>query len=452
MALPPFILRPVPKRGRVGTKIKYIKKEVNVNGKAGAGDSSVNIALLHIKTALVLLPVFFISVFLTAKDFNRYFFMNTQIISVTHVYTLGFLLMVIMGASYMLLPVALGVKIAYEKLFYPVYYVYTVSFAIFAVGMYLLIPYLIAIGGFLLFAALIVYLINMAVSMKRVTKWDYSSFGILSGYIYLFLGIIIGFYLAFSFYVPYISFNLFSMLRDHVLAMAAGFVVMFFIAVSYRLLPMFYMTKNPVPFVWKTDLAVMDAGLAAILVSSFFKGPAGIYISFIGEILLVFGILVYCFEFFALMSGRMNKKIDVTVLYLYTGIIFLALSALAGLVFLIAPGRSSDMFYGSYYSFGFIGLFMFAGMVIIGFLHKIFPFLISLKVFEKSKKGAYGKLFGSRTSMYFEMAVFVLFLAGGIIESASMFFEWSTLIEGGSALLVVASVMFLSRLFLMIRG
>ena len=112
-----------------------------------ATDSSINIALRHIKTALIFLPIFFIVMFLDSRSFSVYFFMNTKIISLTHIFTLGFLMMVIMGASYMLLPVALGVKIAYEKSFFPVYYAFVISLLLFVIGMHYLISVLIALGG-----------------------------------------------------------------------------------------------------------------------------------------------------------------------------------------------------------------------------------------------------------------------------------------------------------------
>jgi hypothetical protein len=154
-----------------------------------ATDSSIEISLKHIKTALIFLPVFFVLMFLDSKSFNEYFFMNYKIIALTHVFTLGFLLMVIMGASYMLLPVALGVKIAYEKLFFPVYYAYVISLLLFVIGMHYLSGAMIAAGGILLFASVLVYNLNVLLSLKKVKKWDYSSAGIAFAYSYLFAGL-----------------------------------------------------------------------------------------------------------------------------------------------------------------------------------------------------------------------------------------------------------------------
>jgi membrane-associated HD superfamily phosphohydrolase len=210
-----------------------------------ATDSSIEISLKHIKTALILLPVFFIVMFLDSKNFNEYFFMNVKIISLTHIFTLGFLLMIIMGASYMLLPVALGVKIAYEKLFFPVYYAYTASLLLFIIGMHYFIGSVIAVGGVLLFISILIYNVNILASLKKVKKWDYSAAGIAFAYSYLFIGLSVGLYLALSFYFK-IGLNIYDILQDHIYVMFIGFAAMLFIAISYRLLPMFYMTKTPV--------------------------------------------------------------------------------------------------------------------------------------------------------------------------------------------------------------
>jgi hypothetical protein len=411
-----------------------------------ATDSSIEISLKHIKTALIFLPVFFIVMFLDSKSFNEYFFMNFKIISLTHIFTLGFLLMVIMGASYMLLPVALGVKIAYEKLFFPVYYAYTVSLLIFVIGMHYSIGYLIAVGGTLLFASVLVYNANILASLKKVKKWDYSAVGIAFAYSYLFIGLSIGLYLALSFYFK-IGLNIYDILQDHIYVMFIGFAAMLFIAISYRLLPMFYMTKTPDGLYWKTDLTAINAGIIAILASSFFGSEPAVYmyLNGIGGLLLGFGILLYCYIFFNLMLKRLKKKFDITIFYLFGGIIFLIIAALTGLFLAVVPQKELGMFGGAngvYYVFGFLGLFGFAGMVIIGFLHKIYPFLISLKVFEKAKKGAYGKLFSDLKTKYFEYLIFGLFLAGSVLW---IFY----LIQIAAAVLFIASLLLLFHILSM---
>ncbi|MHB8282902.1 MAG: hypothetical protein ACYDDE_08915, partial [bacterium] len=218
-----------------------------------SGDSSVNIALRHIKTGSVFLILFFYYMFIDSNNFLTYFFMNTKIISLTHIFTLGFLLMVIMGASYMLLPVALGVKIAFEKTFYYVYYAYIIALIVFIAGMHYFSPVFIALGGCLLFASVIIYNINMMTSLKKIRKWDYTSFGILFAYIYLFIGLSIGTYMALSFYFNIGGKYIFDSLMSHIYVMFAGFIIMLFIAISYRLLPMFYMTKTPKNFIWAAD-------------------------------------------------------------------------------------------------------------------------------------------------------------------------------------------------------
>ena len=414
-------------------------------------DSSIEIALKHIKTALIFLPVFFAVMFLDYKSFNGYFFMNNKIIALTHIFTLGFLLMVIMGASYMLLPVALGVKIAYEKLFIPVYYGYVISLLLFVIGMHYLRGDMIAAGGILLFVSVLIYNLNILASLKKVKKWDYSSLGVAFSYSYLLIGLSVGLYLALSFYFK-IGLNIYDILQDHIYLMFIGFVIMLFIAVSYRLLPMFYMTKAPDNLYWKTDLTVINAGIIAMIASSFFGNGSAvhIYLNEAGGWLLGAGILLYCYIFLGLMLKRLKKKFDITMFYLYAGIIFLVAAVIAGLVINAVPQEKLSVLIGIngayylYYIFAFLGLFSFAGMVIIGFLHKIFPFLISLKAFEKAKKGAYGKLFSDLKTKYFEYVIFAMFLAGSILW---IFY----LIQLAASVLFAASLLLMLHIFSMGR-
>ncbi len=417
-----------------------------------SGDSSVNIALRHIKTGSIFLILFFYYMFIDSNNFLTYFFMNTKIISLTHIFTLGFLLMVIMGASYMLLPVALGVKIAFEKTFYYVYYVYIIALIVFIAGMHYFSPVFIALGGCLLFASVIIYNINMMISLKKIRKWDYTSFGILFAYIYLFIGLSIGTYMALSFYFNIGGKYIFDSLMSHIYLMFAGFVIMLFIAISYRLLPMFYMTKTPKNFIWLADFILLNAGIILLVISSIIDGfynLFGLGLFYAGSILLSAGIIVFCFEFFNLMNGRIKKKWDITIFYLYLGIIFLLAAVFMGNLILFLPERAIAENPGIYYAFGFIGLFGYAGMVIIGFLHKIFPFLISLRKFEKVKKGAYKGLIGNMQKKYMQYIDLILFAAAVPAASFSLLILDINLIKISSALLIAASVIFLINLFIM---
>ncbi len=415
---------------------------------ANTTDSSINIALRHIKTAAVFLPVFFYLMFMDAGSFQAYFFMNTVIISLTHVFTLGFILMVIMGASYMLLPVALGVKIAYEKLFFPVYYAFTGSLVIFVTGMHFFSPVFIALGGSLLFISIGTYNINILFSLKKVKKWDYTSLAILFAYIYLAIGILIGLYMSLLFYFNIGGQYIFYFLIDHIYIMFIGFVLMLFTGIFYRLLPMFYMTKTPPRYLWLTDFILLNAGVAAVILSSFFA--RGVLFD-AGSAFLCTGILIFSGIFFYLMAARIKKKLDITTFYLYAGFFYLILSVLAGILILGLFSRTITQNYGIYYSFGFVGLFGFIGMAIIGFLHKIFPFLISLKQFEKMKKGAYAGLFRNMREKYLQFVDLILFVTGVLAGAYSLLELDIILIKITAAVLFFASLLLFFNLLSMER-
>ncbi len=418
-----------------------------------SGDSSVNIALKHIETASIFLILFFCYMFIDSNSFLTYFFMNTKIIALTHIFTLGFLLMVIIGASYMLIPVALGVKIAFDKIFFYVYYGYTASLIIFIAGMYYFNAELIASGGVLLFIAVFIYDLNIMISLKKIKKWDYTGFGILFAYIYLFIGLSAGAYMAVSFYYNnIIGKYIFNSLTSHIYIMSGGFIVMLFIAVSYRLLPMFYMTKKPGHSIWITDFVLLNSGIILIIISSIADGFYSLFgqnLFYIGDFLLSAGIILFSFEFYRLMNGRIKKKLDITIFYLYAGIIFLLSAVFAGNIILFLPARAIAENQGIYYAFGFTGLFGYAGMVIVGFLHKIFPFLISLKKFEKVKKGAYKGLISNMQKKYLQYFDAILFIAAIPVMSFALLITDVNLIRILSGILAAASLIFFMNLLIM---
>jgi hypothetical protein len=71
--------------------------------------------------------------------------------------------------------------------------------------------------------------------------------------------------------------------------MSGGFIVMLFIAVSYRLLPMFYMTKKPGHSIWITDFVLLNSGIILIIISSIADG----FYSLFGQNLFYIGDFYY---------------------------------------------------------------------------------------------------------------------------------------------------------------
>src|SRR5688572_26488625 len=200
---------------------------------------SVSLPLRFILTGM--LSLFTGVVWLVARpDILATYHYNQYVIAVTHLFVLGWVCSVIMGAMYQLVPVALETRLHSERLARWHFVLHTFGFlgmvAMFWVWDMKQVGHFGSAFG--LGVGLFVY--NLGRTLMRIPRWNVIAAGVASALAWLFLTMLAGLFLASAKCWPQINpFDAIAAMHAHAHLGVVGFFVMMLVAVSYKLVPMF---------------------------------------------------------------------------------------------------------------------------------------------------------------------------------------------------------------------
>lgn len=269
-----------------------------------------------------------------------------------HLFLLGFVLSIIIGALYQLTSVITQVPFFTLKGAYLNLFVYAVSLVFFVCGLLSDVFWFFVFGGVSLFACLFYFGICFALSFFGVKEHSFASFVLFVSCIYLIVGIFLGFILV-LFLCGAINFNFdFSLLISIHVYFVLGFMFLVILGAASVLLPMFSLAHG---------LNFYFSKLSFVLyVCAFFA----LFVDFHMATWLV-GFALACFlaEVIFIFSKRVRKTLD----YWSINIIMSAMSAIA-------------FIFCGYFDYVnkavFLLLFGFLECFILAHLYKIVPFLI----------------------------------------------------------------------------
>ncbi|HIE35580.1 MAG TPA: hypothetical protein EYP79_05245, partial [Campylobacterales bacterium] len=238
-------------------------------------------------------------------DFD-YSYMQLSIAGWVHLFLLGFVMMIIFGAMAQLVPVVL------ETGHFSVDFYYVI-FPLLALGILVMIfgfwfnPMLLSFGGILVLAAMIIFAIEVFLTIKKSNLNSLSVKSIKISNIFLLIGILTGFLLALSL-SGFLGVDTTSILKAHVYAVVGGYILITIIGITLILLPMFGLAhgfdEKPVKIAFK----VMSYSVFIVIVGSFLDFKVLNQIGYIGA----FGsILFYLYQIFLIYKKRVRKEADI---------------------------------------------------------------------------------------------------------------------------------------------
>lgn len=277
-----------------------------------------------------------------------------------HVYLLGFIMMVIIGALYQLVPVVLEAPFFTQKGSTLLFYVYAIGAALLSGGMLLEIPALMHAGGGAVYVALSLFAVLLLLSFTGVKRWGLVPLFLLVASIALLAGISFGMVLLVGMTGGAIEVDIVALLIKHAVLSLGGFVTLIVMGVSLVLLPMFSLSHGVSTLYSKIALVCMVGGFGAAMMNAFM----------LMWFLLGAGVLLYVMQSAHILYKRMRKKKEV---WFYN--VSMALVSLVGAVVLGAM----SLFNGEETTLKaalFLFLVGFGFHFVSGHLYKILPFLI----------------------------------------------------------------------------
>lgn len=365
---------------------------------------------------------------------------SPEVLAATHLFVLGWICSVIMGAMYQLVPVALEVRLHSERLGRWHFVLHVIGY----IGMVVMFSLwnmkqvghfgsLVAIG-----AGLFVY--NLWRTLARVPHWNVLAAGIASALVWLSLTLLAGLFLASAKCWPQINpFPPIAAMHAHAHLGGLGFFVTMIMAVSFKLVPMFTLSEmqNSRRAGWA--LALLQMGLAgvfvSILVSSSWKAAFACVV--------LCGLVLYGFEMGAILRARKRRHLDWGIKHFLTALGVLVPVSALGIV-LAWPGlpETSRMLQLENV-YGFLALYGVVTFAIIGMLYKIVPFLVWYSSYGKAIGRSKAPVLADLNSPSLQAAGYWTFVTGLPLTALAVALGHSDLVRFGCGVLLVSVAAFI---------
>ena len=305
-------------------------------------------------------------------------------LTATHLGTLGFISMVMMGATYQIVAVVVGSPVPWPRIAHGVHALFALGVAGFCWGIARMDPSVVFVAIAALTFAVGLFLVPIGIALSRAPSVDATVFGIRVAVGCFFLAAVAGIWMAHGFSGMGFPGSRPLWSQAHLCIALVGWVGGLIAAVSWQVLPMFYLAPHS-PSALKWTLQIL-AAIGAI-------GPAIIlgvdYLDLLAEsppllesvaaaaaapgILAVW--LLHPAAAARSLSQRRRKRIDGSLHFWRAGLSMAPLSALAAIAAWWHEAPHWDVL------FGWIALWGWGGMIMHGMLTRIVPFLVWLHRF-----------------------------------------------------------------------
>lgn len=393
---------------------------------------------------------------------------NQYVIAITHLFVLGWICTIVMGAMYQLVPVALEARLYSEKLA-------AIQFVLHAVGFIGMVWMfwtwnLKQVGhyGSVLGFGVLLFAYNIARTLFRVPRWNVVALAVSSTIGWLLFTVLAGLTIAagkcsyeslenpgaFSFFIAAAAgaakviarFDAISAMHAHAHLGVVGVFIMLIVGVSYRLVPMFTLSDLQNERRATASVILLNVGLLgaffAVLLRSQWK-PVFV-------LLLATGLVLYGLEIRAILRARKRRVLDWGVKYFLTAIGFLLpLTALGAT--LSWPRLPLTQFTGQLENaYGFVALIGLVSLAIIGMLYKIIPFIVWYSRYSKliglCKVPSLADLYSHRL----QVAGYISYLAGLAVTLTGIVLSRALVVRIGACLLFLAGVILVMNVLKML--
>ncbi len=390
----------------------------------------------------ILGSIFFVlaTLFLYTFDLATISYTNPQLIAFSHLFLLGFVMMIIFGAMAQLVPVVLEVGHFGVELFYAIWPLLLVGLLMMVYGFLdsaALLPY----GGMVVLISMMIFVAEIFLTIFKVEKLTLVMSSVLISNTFLFFGIIFGLLMALSF-AGTLSLNIEALLSAHVYAVLGGYIAITIMGLSIVLIPMFTLAHSFSMRPLEIAMWMMSIAVVLVIVGSLAEIE---WFNYIGYFLAPIAMGIYFSLIYTLYKTRPRKENDVYAL----SVIFSYLSMLGSIalfaIYFLTEKENFLLAAGWLFFFGFFAF------LITGHLYKIIPFLVWFERFSplvgKQKVPMLADMVPPRASeaQLLFSSVGVLIVTAAIIAGSNEF------LYAGASFLLMGSLAFVRNVFYMIN-
>ncbi|MCK9336550.1 MAG: hypothetical protein M0P43_01835 [Arcobacteraceae bacterium] len=349
-------------------------------------------------------------------------------IGLAHLFLVGFVMSVIFGASYQLLPVALEVPMFSKDFSYIHSILHIIATILFCSGFFINIE-LIRFGSLLLYVSMMIFIINALITFIKNKKYDIQSRFIFWGIIFLTIGVLIGFLLALNYFYPLLGNLSQKLLYSHIILVLFGFVFFIIIGISMTLVPMFMISHNFNQTPIENSFYIATLGISLLIIGVFTNS----YFIIFGLILIFIVFFAYLYQMYIIYKVRARKKIDSWALHLIFS--FWGLFGFLALFFIDTKSAFLVLFFLVFIPF------------INGHLTKIIPFLRWFDKFSplvgKQKVPMLHEMINEKVAIYETYTSFI----GAILLISGILLHIKSIYIIGVCFLIIGAFMVVYNIF-----
>ena len=296
-----------------------------------------------------------------------------HVLGLVHVATLGWLTMIILGASLQLAPVILVTPLRALRLIRSLYPVYATGVALLVSGFWRMLPWLMTLGGSLVGLAVVLYTVAMGPTIAHASKRPLTVRYLVAALAYLCVVVSLGLTAALNFQLGFLGAAMSRLLLAHLTLGVAGWLSTTLIGVSYQLVRMFALAHGHDDRLGRIIFVLLNAGVVALAVAFSF---AWLPLALIGGAALVGAIWLFAYDYARMLRARRRKPLDVTQRHGIAAVLYLALVMPLALAAAFFSWGHAAPAAGVLAALGLAALVGWLGQSTIGYLYKIVPFLI----------------------------------------------------------------------------
>lgn len=292
-----------------------------------------------------------------------------HVLAVVHLATLGWLTMMIMGASLQLTPVITVTPLRAARFLRWQYPVYGCGGIILLCGFWWMLPWVIATGGSLVLLAVIHYAVILSVSLARATTRPLTILFLSASLVALCLVVSLGLTMALDLQFGFLGAAFQQILLIHPVLGIVGWLSNTLIGVSYTLGRMFALVHGHrdvlgrlIFLLLNTSIVVLAAGAMAGWSPLIVLGGGGLCVAS----------WLFAYDFCQMLRKRRRRVLDVTQYHSIAAVAYYALLIPVGIATVLFGAQQPALFDA-------LGLAAFVGWLgqsTIGYLYKIVPFLV----------------------------------------------------------------------------
>ncbi len=392
----------------------------------------------HFAAATLYLVAGALGVIWIAPELAHGMYLAPRVAAVTHLFTLGWLTLTILGALGQLLPMALGAPIRSLWLARAALWILAPGVAVFAAGVATAATPLLVAGVVCVALGVLLAVTHVGTTLVRSRARDVTWTAIALGTAFLASTLGLGLVLAHNLHSGFVAAARVRILAAHLHVALVGWALIIVVGVSRRLLPMFLVAQNADARWTRRALVLLTAGVPVLATGLV---AASAVANWLGAILLALGTGAYLWQALLFYRARTRRTLDVGMRFVVAGLPFFGAAVMVGPVVLALGGAHGR------WATGYVVTALLGGFVpfVTGFLYEIVPTLAWTARFagrlNRGRVPAVTQLYSwplAMVQLTMTIAGVVLML-GGIAAAASI------VVRAGALLFLTAMLVFGSQ-------